>query len=277
MAKLPRSIAIQLQSFQPAVSEYLLQPEELQLRQRMRGLEKLQEPYRPELTGCSCASGPVLDLVARERLPGVFHAEGIATEPQRDVCLCETFISEDPPVHQTRIPQSVEDADVACLEEGALEVLGMAEHTGAETQHRLRAFAAIFAVPVGPVSLGVVVGHPSLVCVHQLLPALCSRKVVVRHLPLDVECGFDGTLPRLAFLDLYLVYVQGFVDLLCPVSEEDAAGVRDERLRRAVALDGRVEDRQKRVEVLLWADGTGENHPAVVFEDRDHVKVAFER
>src|SRR5215217_2560310 len=69
MAKLPRSIAIQLQSFQPAVSEYFLQPEELQLRQRMRGLKKLQEPYRPELTRCSCASGPVLDLVARERLP----------------------------------------------------------------------------------------------------------------------------------------------------------------------------------------------------------------
>ena len=70
MAKLPRSIAIQLQSFQPAVSGYFLQPEELQLRQRMRGLVKFQEPYRPELTLCSCASGPVLDLVARERLPG---------------------------------------------------------------------------------------------------------------------------------------------------------------------------------------------------------------
>ena len=50
MAKLLRSIAIQLQSFQPAVSEHLLQPEELRLRQRMRGLEKLQGPYRPELT-----------------------------------------------------------------------------------------------------------------------------------------------------------------------------------------------------------------------------------
>src|SRR5215208_3453702 len=80
MAKLPRSIAIQLQSFQPAVSEYFLQPEELQLRQRMRGLEKLQEPYRPELTRCSCASGPVLDLVARERLPGVL--------PNRSPRLC---------------------------------------------------------------------------------------------------------------------------------------------------------------------------------------------
>src|SRR5829696_1674561 len=76
--------------------------------------------------------------------------------------------------------------------------------------------------------------------------------VVVRHLPLDVKCGFDETLPGFSLLDLHLLYVQCLVDLLCPVREEG-------------------------VEVLLRADGTGEDHPAVVFEDRDHVKVAFKR
>src|SRR5829696_8820087 len=186
----------------------------------MRGLEKFQVPYRPELIRCSCASGPVLDLVAGESLPGVFHGEGIATEPQRDVRLREAFVPKDPPVYQTRIPQSVEDADEARLEEGALEVLGVVTHTGVEAQYRPWAVAAIFAVFVRPMPLGVVVLHPSVVCLDEFLEALCPLEVVVGDLPLDIEGGFDETLPGFSLLDLHLVYVQGFVDLLCPVGEE---------------------------------------------------------
>src|SRR5215204_6151870 len=69
--------------------------------------------------------------------------------------------------------------------------------------------------------------------------------VVVRHLPLDVKCGFDETLPGFSLLDLHLLYVQCLVDLLCPVGEEDGARVADERLRRAVALDGRERTARK--------------------------------
>jgi hypothetical protein len=38
---LPMPIIVNLEHLQPAISEYLLQPEEPQLRQRMRSLEKL--------------------------------------------------------------------------------------------------------------------------------------------------------------------------------------------------------------------------------------------
>jgi hypothetical protein len=59
---LPMPIIVHLEHLQPAISEYLLQPEEPQLRQRMRSLEKLYVSYRSELTGCPTVAGQVLDL-----------------------------------------------------------------------------------------------------------------------------------------------------------------------------------------------------------------------
>jgi len=49
---LPMPILVYLEHLQPAVSEYLLQPEEPQLHQRKRSLEKLYVPYQSELTTC---------------------------------------------------------------------------------------------------------------------------------------------------------------------------------------------------------------------------------
>jgi hypothetical protein len=42
---LPMPILVYLEHLQPAVSEYLLQPGEPQLRWRIRSLEKLYVPY----------------------------------------------------------------------------------------------------------------------------------------------------------------------------------------------------------------------------------------
>jgi len=49
---LPMPILVYLEHLQPAVSEYFLQPEESQLHQRKRSLQKLYVPYQSELTTC---------------------------------------------------------------------------------------------------------------------------------------------------------------------------------------------------------------------------------
>src|SRR5215210_1418765 len=145
----------------------------------------------------------------------------------------------------------------------------MVAEAGVETQDRLRASAAVFPVLVCPVPLGVVVFHPSLVRLHQLLPAFGLREVVVGHSPLDVERRLDVGLVRLSPLDLLFAYAQGGVDGFGLSSLENGASVGYEPLRRAVAFDGRVENAQEGARILPARDGAGEDRPAVVLKDRD--------
>jgi hypothetical protein len=61
---------------------------------------------------------------------------------------------------------------------------------------------AVGAVAVGPVGLGVVVLHESVVRRGQLRPAFGLGEVMVSHAPLHVEGGLYVRLPRSAPLDL---------------------------------------------------------------------------
>lgn len=87
---------------------------------------------------------------------------------------------------------------------------------------------------------------------------------MICHSALRVERRFDVRLPRLTFLNLYLADAQSTVDGLRPVSEEDRAGVGNERLGRAIFLYRLVEYGEKSVEVLPAGNRAGEHRPRVV-------------
>src|SRR5215204_7688107 len=162
----------------------------------------------------------------------------------------ERLLAEDPPVPKARVAQRVQDPDVARREEGATQLLLAVAHPGGEAQDLRRRPAPIVAPRVRKVRLGVVVPDEALVRQDELGPALCSGKVPVGHPALDVEVGLDEILPRPAALYLVLGYAQSLVDGPRLLRPEDAAPVRDDRLGRAVALHGGVEDGEVGSEVL---------------------------
>src|SRR5829696_2736391 len=105
----------------------------------------------------------------------------------------------------------------------------------------------------------------------ELLPALGPREVIIRHSPLNVERGLDEILPRPPALDLLLGYAQGAVDGLRLVGAEDGAPVAHQNLRRAVSLDGGIENREVGGRVLDGGDRARQDRPRVVFEYADRV------
>src|SRR5215207_5266712 len=127
-------------------------------------------------------------------------------------------------------------------------------NAGKETQHLCGAAAEVLPPPMRPVSLGVVLLYPAVVCGDQLFPAFGSVEVVIRHSALNVECSFDEILPRLTALDLLFGYAQRAVDRLGLAGSEDPASVTDEFLRRAISLHRGMENGQVGGEILTGGE-----------------------
>ncbi len=88
--------------------------------------------------------------------------------------------------------------------------------------------------------------------------------------------GLDVVLPRPSALDLVLGDPEGPVDGTGLPRPEYPSPVGDDRLRRAVALDRGIEDREVGGEVLSAGEGAREHGPRVVVQHRDHVGSAAE-
>src|SRR5689334_2820560 len=92
-------------------------------------------------------------------------------------------------------------------------------------QHLRRAQPPICALPMRPVRLVVVLGHPAGMHVFGPLPARHLSEVVISEPALQVELRFDQVLPCLLFVDLPLLDLQGLVDRLGLFRAEDTAAV----------------------------------------------------
>jgi len=130
---------------------------------------------------------------------------------------------------------------------------------------------AVPPLPVRPVPLHVVLLDPSVVRGDDPLPAFRAGEVVIGHPPLNIERSLDEILPRPPAFDLLLGYAQGAVDGLGLACAEDGAPVARQYLRRAVSLNGCVENGEVGGRVLAGGEGAREQRPRVVLEYGDRV------
>src|SRR3954451_4853613 len=88
--------------------------------------------------------------------------------------------------------------------------------------------AAVFPVPLSPAPLGLVVLQPAVGLFDQLLPAVCSCEVKVRHPALNIEGRLAVPLRGFPRIYLFLAGPQSLVDRPRWPGAEDASAVRDD-------------------------------------------------
>ena len=117
----------------------------------------------------------------------------------------------------------------------------------------------------------VVVGKEARVDCLQLRPGRRLGIVVVRHPSHDVEVRLVVILPRLAALDLDVTDTERRIDEPCLLRLENAPAIADKHFGRAMGFDRGPQHDEVGRQVLPRRDRGGEQRPAEVLQDGDHV------
>jgi len=171
-------------------------------------------------------------------------------EPDGGLLADQPLIPIEPPVVVADVAHAI---NASCAVQ-QFEELAQRGDIHEPTMYRPQDFAwagpAILAVTVGVVLLPVVVSDKPRMDRADLFPARRQRKGIIGHPPEDVEVGLDIILPGLAGFDPLLADPQLLINRQGGVGVEDAATVADQRVRRAMHMNGGEQDQQERLQIL---------------------------
>lgn len=222
-----------------------------------------------------CRQMPVIRLIGHavlgERFVGEGNRQVIAVQPDRDGIAGQAAFTIQTPVAEAHISGTVNDASEARRVEDAVQLLGRVVLATDPAQHLGRAMPVIRTLPVRPMHLVVVVGHPVVMDGEQLRPRGGLSEMPVGHPALHVEGGLDKGLPRLARRNRQFQDAHAVVDVLRLFGPKDTTAVTDERFWGTVLADGGEEHYQVGSEILPARQAAGQDGSAVVLQNRDAV------
>ena len=94
--------------------------------------------------------------------------------------------------------------------------------------------SVVFAVPVRPMGLIVVIGDPPVMLYAHIFPGFRLFEVKISHSSLNIERRLDIAHPWLTLGDVLFADAQRFVDVLSLPGFEDGAIVADQRFWRSM-------------------------------------------
>ena len=93
-----------------------------------------------------------------------------------------------------------------------MQLLRSPQFAGFLTKHFRRTEAVVIALTIGPMRLGVVVGHKALMRQPGSLPTGDLLEMHLANAPHHAEVSFDQILPALTRMDIFLLDVEGLAD-----------------------------------------------------------------